>query len=324
MSKADVDRFALRAKTLRERLQQNQVVTGEAASILVEFEDQLASLCRATEPIRTRTQALTRAQLNIERIQAHAEELLEHLDVSRKVERRIREGPGADLDGYLELTRQLSKAIRFLQGCEHLKSTKSALRHATELRAAALSHCEQRFREALSRSTVRAEFPALAQQALASMESLREDLRSGASSKTSQAPREEGLTLVRPEAIGTLRKIAAVALEADNQNQSLQILKVFADSRRRALHGIVQHSGVDMGSRDEVHRMAWDALEKKIQGWIVLSHVLARVVACERRLAGTVFRPPYDDMTFSEVVYPTVEDFVLYGHSITSVKRTPE
>jgi hypothetical protein len=53
--------------------------------ILNELEDQLGELARVTQPIYTRTRALTWARENIKKVQQRADEVLEHIDVSRKV-----------------------------------------------------------------------------------------------------------------------------------------------------------------------------------------------------------------------------------------------
>ena len=57
----------------------------DAEATLSELEDQLGDLRQATTPIYARTQALTWARENIEKVRCRADNILEHLDLSRKV-----------------------------------------------------------------------------------------------------------------------------------------------------------------------------------------------------------------------------------------------
>lgn len=60
---------------------------GTTVGILNELEEQLTELAHVTRPIYTRTQALTWARRNIKQVQRRADEVLGHMDVSRKVGR---------------------------------------------------------------------------------------------------------------------------------------------------------------------------------------------------------------------------------------------
>lgn len=59
-------------------------------------------------------QALLRARENIKKARERAEEVLEHLDTSRKVEARIMRGPRNDLDAFLKALERLEEAIKYL------------------------------------------------------------------------------------------------------------------------------------------------------------------------------------------------------------------
>jgi len=319
-----VDTIAARTLLLQDTLQQSQLLADDAEATLNELEDQLMDLRQATTPIYTRTQALTWARENIEKVRCRADNILEHLDLSRKVEKRIRAGPGSSLDRFLSQVQQLNKAIKFLQGDQTMKSAASALWHAVELQSIAMQHCQTTFRETLISNSVRPDFYHLTQAALEVMEEVRSrNIPESTPHKSPGSIQLKAPMVVAPAAVLTLHRIAEVALRTATDGPN-DIIKVYVDCRQHMLEQTLEPSGVNPAAREELARMPWDQLEKKIQGWIVLAHVLTRMLQAERELAVSVFWPPYDDLTFTEVVASTLEGLVQYGHAIASVKRTPE
>eukprot|EP00873_Tetraselmis_striata_P012678 jgi/Tetstr1/432942/TSEL_022280.t1 len=319
------EELAARLAALEDNLQQSDLLTGTAVGILDELEGQLTELARVTRPIYTRTQALTWARGNIKQVQRRADEVLQHMDVSRKVEKRIRAGPSDNLDQFLAHVQQLNRAIDFLQSHQALKAAGIAIRHASELRAEAIRQCEAKFREALAAGSVKLEFPALAGEALEFMnrKQMRRDSRPGRGQPAAAALCLEPLEVVQQSAQAQLTKLADIAMSATSGN-SCNIVKIYCERRQAVGEELLRASGVDPAMREELHRLPWDALEKKIQGWIVFAHVVSRLIAAERKLAESVFGPPYNDLTFSEAAHNVVDSLVTYGKAIAAVRRTPE
>jgi hypothetical protein len=80
------DDLSLSAAQLRESLQLCQSVTQEASQLLDLCSAHLKDLDRAVQPMTKRTLALSKARENVKKAMERAEEVLDHLDASRKVE----------------------------------------------------------------------------------------------------------------------------------------------------------------------------------------------------------------------------------------------
>ena len=74
-----------RTEQLRESLEWSHQVSQEACRVLDRYCSQLSDLERIVQPVVLKTQALIQTRENIKQARAQTEEVLDHLDASRKV-----------------------------------------------------------------------------------------------------------------------------------------------------------------------------------------------------------------------------------------------
>lgn len=74
-----------RIEQLRQSLDWSHQVSREACRVLDQYCNQLSDLERNVQPVVSKTQSLIQTRENIKQARAQAEEVLEHLDASRKV-----------------------------------------------------------------------------------------------------------------------------------------------------------------------------------------------------------------------------------------------
>ncbi|DBA89464.1 TPA: hypothetical protein ACH3X1_016766 [Trebouxia sp. C0004] len=115
MSTMSVRSMQARSDQLRQSLDWSHQVSQEACRVLDQYCSQLSDLERVVQPVVFKTQALIRTRENIKQARAQAEEVLDHLDASRKVESRILQGPRSDLSSFMTAFEKLDLAITFLQ-----------------------------------------------------------------------------------------------------------------------------------------------------------------------------------------------------------------
>jgi exocyst complex protein 7 len=133
------------AAQLRADLQLLDASTKEAAALLDLASWQLGELGRAAAPMTSKTLALARAKENISAAKQRSEEVLEHLDASRKMQGVIQAGPRANLEAFLAALGRLEAAIDFLAAHRSMQSAEDALRHTAALRDSALGAAGQEF-----------------------------------------------------------------------------------------------------------------------------------------------------------------------------------
>ena len=75
----------VRTEQLRASLDWSHQVSQEACRVLDHYCSQLSDLERVVQPVVLKTQALIQTRENIKQARAQAEEVLDHLDASRKV-----------------------------------------------------------------------------------------------------------------------------------------------------------------------------------------------------------------------------------------------
>lgn len=80
-----VQSLASRAEALRQSLDSSHQISQEACRVLDQYCSQLSELERIVQPVVFKTQALTQTRENVKQARAKAEEVLDHLDTSRKV-----------------------------------------------------------------------------------------------------------------------------------------------------------------------------------------------------------------------------------------------
>ena len=74
-----------RIEQLRQNLEWSHQVSREACRVLDQYCTQISDLERTVQPVVSKTQSLIQTRENIKQARAQAEEVLEHLDASRKV-----------------------------------------------------------------------------------------------------------------------------------------------------------------------------------------------------------------------------------------------
>ena len=77
--------IAVRTEQLRQSLDWSHQVSQEACRVLDQYCSQLSDIERIVQPVVLKTQQLIQTRENIKRARAQAEEVLDHLDASRKV-----------------------------------------------------------------------------------------------------------------------------------------------------------------------------------------------------------------------------------------------
>ncbi len=85
MSTISVRSMQARLQQLRQSLDWSHQVSQEACRVLDQYCSQLSDLERVVQPVVFKTQALIQTRENIKQARAQAEEVLDHLDASRKV-----------------------------------------------------------------------------------------------------------------------------------------------------------------------------------------------------------------------------------------------
>ena len=80
-----VEALSSRTEQLRQSLEWSHQVSQEACKILDHYCNQLSDLERVVQPVVYKTQSLIQTRENIRQARAQAEEVLDHLDASRKV-----------------------------------------------------------------------------------------------------------------------------------------------------------------------------------------------------------------------------------------------
>lgn len=80
-----VQTLAARGEALRQSLDSSHQVSQEACRVLDQYCSQLSELEKLVQPVTLKTQALTQTRENVRQARAKAEEVLDHLDASRKV-----------------------------------------------------------------------------------------------------------------------------------------------------------------------------------------------------------------------------------------------
>ncbi|KAK9812710.1 hypothetical protein WJX72_002444 [[Myrmecia] bisecta] len=305
------DSLAGRIEALQSSLVWSQSLSREACNVLDTYAQQLVELQGAVAPVAARSAALIQARENIKTARDKAEEVLDHLDTSRKVEARILQGPRADLDGFLKALERLDRAITFLKGHRSLSTTETALSHATDLRRDAMQLGLEDFLE-----TLRANSP-VPNASLMTSSAFSEVSHHSAPAEQS-GPAE--VELVPAPVLPRVRKLSEAMLACGEA----ACVKVYCEVRRSVVERTLQGLGNQQAASDDFAKMSWPQLEKKIQGWILALRVLVHMVVAEAKLSKAVFTAPYAEAAFTEVIARSTAAVVAFGTAIVRSRRTPE
>jgi exocyst complex protein 7 len=260
------------AAQLRADLQLLDASTKEAAALLDLASWQLGELGRAAAPMTSKTLALARAKENISAAKQRSEEVLEHLDASRKMQGVIQAGPRANLEAFLAALGRLEAAIDFLAAHRSMQSAEDALRHTAALRDSALGAAAQ-------------EFAALLQKHSAAPQALLARLRAGsfgssgggtaarASAAGPDAAGSAALELLPEAVLPKLKALAGAMLRGSSGTNAgsgsssgggRACIKAYADARRGVMQGSLEpFLSPFAGSKEE---LAWQQVAAKIPG----------------------------------------------------------
>lgn len=257
------------AAQLRADLQLLDASTKEAAALLDLASWQLGELGRAAAPMTSKTLALARAKENISAAKQRSEEVLEHLDASRKMQGVIQAGPRANLEAFLAALGRLEAAIDFLAAHRSMQSAEDALRHTAALRDSALGAAGQEFAALLQKHS------AAPQALLARLRAGSFASRGGGAASAAAAPDAAGsapLELLPEAVLPKLKALAGAMLRSSSGANagggggggSRACIKAYADARR----GVMQASlepflSPFAGSKEE---LSWQQVAAKIPG----------------------------------------------------------
>lgn len=85
MAEMGTQTLSIRIEQLSQSLDWSHQVSQEACGVLDQYCNQLSDLERAVQPVVLKTQQLIQTREKIKQARAQAEEVLDHLDASRKV-----------------------------------------------------------------------------------------------------------------------------------------------------------------------------------------------------------------------------------------------
>ena len=88
MAEMGTQALSVRIEQLSQSLEWSHQVSQEACRVLDQYCNQLSDLERTVRPVVLKTQQLIQIRENIKQARAQAEEVLDHLDASRKVPAR--------------------------------------------------------------------------------------------------------------------------------------------------------------------------------------------------------------------------------------------
>ncbi|KAK9818574.1 hypothetical protein WJX74_001369 [Apatococcus lobatus] len=289
-----VENLSQRVEGLREGLDWGSSITTDACGVLDQYLAHVSKLERAVQPVAATTQALLRARENIRKARERAEEVLEHLDTSRKVEGRIMKGPRSDLDSFLKALERLEEAIRYLGSHRNLQPSGTALEHAVDLQRDAMRLCMDDFV-----ATLRAHPAALPPP-----------------SPANGMPTDADLMPLPAQQ--RLQQLAAVMLR---QQPDTSCFKVYCEVRRSSLERVLM---AHYSPGEDLAKLGLPQLERKVQGWSQALAGIVWLVAGEARLSQAIFLSPYNEAAFIEVVTKSLMGLVQFGMAIVHARRTPE
>lgn len=126
------------------------------------------------------------------------------------------------------------------------------------------------------------------------------------------------------EVVSSLYKIAK---EMISGGYEWECLEAYINARRIAFEDGLRGLGRERHSIDDVHKMAWDALEREIGSWITAFRQCSAVYfPCERRLTAAVFadHPHFSDSVFGYLTRGVVVEFLNFCEGVSMTKRSAE
>eukprot|EP00198_Chlamydomonas_reinhardtii_P013432 XP_001702769.1 component of the exocyst complex [Chlamydomonas reinhardtii] len=320
--------LAEHADQLSSAIQLRGNLAGESVLVLRALQDKLAELNAKLAPIHERATALTWAEDNITKAKLATDELLRHIDVTRKVESVLRLGPGRSeeqLEVFLGAVGRLEEALDHLEA-NLVEAVTQPYEHAASVYERAMSDCEADFAAVLAAHGT-ARLPSAAWLAdKAAPENLRASIAN---------PEME---LLPAAAVGRVSRLAEVMLRA----RHVACLDTYAQARSRALDMLLALVGLDPstlglagpgagggggrggagsgasmgGGGLALQLQSADQLQRLVVGWSTQLRVLLVGASAELALAQDVWQSPYDEVTFSETISRSLRLVLQVGKAV--------
>ncbi|GIM12723.1 hypothetical protein Vretimale_15897 [Volvox reticuliferus] len=310
--------LAEHAEQVTAALQLYARLSAEGDAVLRSLQVKLSELNLKLAPIHERATALTWAEENITLTKAETQELLQHIDVSRKIESVLRLGPGRDekqLEQFLSAVGRLEEAWSHLEAYMdggNVNAVEQAYENAVDLYEKAMRECEADFAGVLAQHGA-ARLPSAAWlMEKASPEHLRESLS------------HPELELLPPAAVARVSRLAEAMLRA----RHVTCLDTYAQARSRSLDMLLALVGLDPTSLPSgLALQSADQLQRLVSGWAVQLRVLLVGAAAELALAQDVWPSPYDEVTFSETISRSLRLVLQVGKAVCEgrgASRSPD
>ncbi|KAI7842350.1 hypothetical protein COHA_003990 [Chlorella ohadii] len=264
------------AVQLRVDLELLEASAKEAAALLDRASWSLGQLDRQVAPMTARTAPLARARVNIQAAKASSEEVLDHLDASRKLQGTIQAGPrGANLEPFLAALQRLEAAIDFLQAHRSMQSAEDALRHTTALRDSGLAACAAECGALLRKHAAIPE--ALLARLRAAAEASSGGRAAGSSSvAAADAAAPVPLDLLPEATLARLRSLAAAMLGSGGSSSEggRSCVRIYVEARSGVLRSALSSLLAPLSSmvasasssKDGAAQLTWQHVETRIPG----------------------------------------------------------
>eukprot|EP00877_Chromochloris_zofingiensis_P001608 jgi/Chrzof1/11448/Cz05g37010.t1 len=283
-------------------------LTTEAGQLLEVLGTSLHQLTVLTAPVHSRATALTHAQQNIASTKQAVDELVQHLDTSRRVQFTLEAGPAKNLGAFLDGLQQLERSNTYLQDHGSLAAVRNASQHSQHVFDRALQQCEADFITTLNDGY---------KTCKPSLEWLNEH---AADTITADTRAELTLDLVPPALLPKLHRMTEVMLDA----KYAEALEGYVNSRDKAIEQILAGLGDQLVPLAVLQGLPSDGLDKVIVSWIKQLRVFVILMLSEQRLAGAVWPAPYSERVFTKIVARHLQLLAQAGRDMTEARRVPE
>lgn len=304
------------AQELRATLASCAQLTEEASKLCASAQAQMRDM--ELTMLQYRAGPLLTARRNIEAARQRASEVLQYLDVSRKVQSVVRAGPAADLNAFLAAVEQLSAALAFLQRySDRMQTAADALAHTTAVRNDALAQCTSEFTALLKRHATAVPMTAAEPQPLPPRGgSSRNSIISTAAAATASATAD----LVPEPVLAQLQALATVLL----QTNAVACIRSYVEVRRNVLARALSRPLAQLGSREDFARLTWQQLEAKIPHWANGLRLLSRMLPQEARLAAAIYKAQDAPGVLAQVVQPSASALLDVAAGVLGSHKAPE
>eukprot|EP00210_Caulerpa_lentillifera_P004604 g4390.t1 len=285
-------------RELQEALECGDRITSEASKILAECSQSLETYSQRTAPVRDRARTLTTASRNIRLAKEKCETLLTSLDMSRRLQNVIKQGPGYNMDAFLQAVNELEAANTVLWSNDQLDCVKEATAHSEQLWNDAMFACESDYALTLMNNS----------QTLT-----RDMLVKGVA--------EGHLELVKASGIPRLKVLSSAMLKGAHQ----RCIRVYTDLRNQSMEKMLEiMTSIPNAALAELQIMTLEQLEIKIKLWMDMVSALPLILREEKSVVKQVFPDSPNDVIFSQVVDVVLARVASYGRDILKTNHTSQ